>query len=369
MKYLALQQYLLKNSPEKLKEEYAISFKTHSKYPSLHLFKYNQIESPMHELLVQVSRGIILDKDDNWKVVCYGYDKFFNAGEVHAAKIDWQNAKVYEKLDGSLIQMYWYDNQWQIATSGSPDAGGDVNGLKITFNDLFWKVWKELDYTLPNNPGRYQQNVCYLFELMTPYNRIVVPHKTNKIVLHGARNLENFSEIYPFVVGEQYGWQYVKSLPLDEFKEENDITKLAADIDPMQSEGFVVVDDKWNRLKVKAPKYVALHHAIDGISPRRMLEILQKNESDEFLAYFPEWTELYQKVKDRVAKLAADTAAEYDKVKDIAVQKDFALAVRDLPVRSALFAVRSKKYSTFEEYFLGMNIKNLEELLNLKDLL
>ena len=36
------------------------------------------------------------------------YVKFFNHGESNADIIDWKTARVYEKLDGSIITMYWY---------------------------------------------------------------------------------------------------------------------------------------------------------------------------------------------------------------------------------------------------------------------
>jgi hypothetical protein len=108
---------------------------------------------------VHECRGIILDANDNWNIVCYPYKKFFNYGEPNAginslnirtrrvyfnyvsyhfrfsmffilllffslvAEIDWNSAVVTEKLDGSLVTLYWYQNGWQVSSTGTPDGG------------------------------------------------------------------------------------------------------------------------------------------------------------------------------------------------------------------------------------------------------
>jgi hypothetical protein len=359
-----LQEYLRKNGPEKLDQEFSIAVKQHGTYPNLYLFKYSQIDSPMHEEIVQVCRGIILDRDNDWKVVSYTYDKFFNAGESLAAKIDWSTAKVYEKLDGSLCQLYWYDNQWHVATSGTPDASGEVNGYGISFKDLFWKVWNELGYKFPETT-----NICYAFELCTPYNRVVVPYKKNRIVLHGARGISSLKEKNElFRYANEHGWELIKILSYENYQEEIDVLKLADKLDPMQTEGFVVCDHNFRRVKIKSPKYVALHHAVDGMTPRRMLEIIQKNESDEFLSYFEEFRALYETIKEKYNRLVLETEETYNKFKHIENQKEFALSVKDLSCAGACFSIRSKKYKTFLEYYNNMNVKYLEEILQLKEL-
>ena len=44
-------------------------------------------------------------------------------------KINWKTARVYEKIDGSLMTLYFYDNKWIISSSGKPDADG--NGADV----------------------------------------------------------------------------------------------------------------------------------------------------------------------------------------------------------------------------------------------
>ena len=71
-----------------------------------------------------------MEKNSN-KIVCYPFSKLFNFGEKHTAKMDWETAVFTEKLDGSLIKLYFLesDNQWLIATNNTIDA-----------RSLFWSI-------------------------------------------------------------------------------------------------------------------------------------------------------------------------------------------------------------------------------------
>lgn len=50
-------------------------------------------------------RGLVLDEAKDWAVVAMPYTRFFNYGERWASCIDWATAKVFEKMDGSLMTM------------------------------------------------------------------------------------------------------------------------------------------------------------------------------------------------------------------------------------------------------------------------
>ena len=99
---LELQKYLQTKTLEDLESELGIKHNRHNKYPNLVLFKYDQIKSPTYPPIVKECRGIILDENDNWKVVSYPFNRFYNYGQNEAEKdIDWSTAVVQEKADGS----------------------------------------------------------------------------------------------------------------------------------------------------------------------------------------------------------------------------------------------------------------------------
>ncbi|MEO1623286.1 MAG: 2'-5' RNA ligase, partial [Cyanobacteria bacterium J06632_3] len=103
MKDLALQTYLKTKGLEALQKAFGIKVRRHRQFEHLVCFKYSQYESPMDERVVQQSRGIVLDEANDWAVVSYPYDKFFNYGESNAAALYWASAVVQDKLDGSLM--------------------------------------------------------------------------------------------------------------------------------------------------------------------------------------------------------------------------------------------------------------------------
>lgn len=222
MKTIAVQDFLFAGGTlEQLTEKYGIMVKRHPEFPNLVLLKYNSLVSPMGETIPQDCRGLILDENNNWKIICFPYRKFFNYEEEHSAKdlIDIKNCNVYEKLDGSLMTLYWYAGKWRVSSSGTPDAGGNINGGNETFEDLFWTVWNELGYKLPKDT-----NSCYMFELMTYKNRIVVNHPKNRLVLHGARDINTRSDYYlkeikPYYTANECGWEHVQTFPMTTWEE------------------------------------------------------------------------------------------------------------------------------------------------------
>lgn len=349
-----------------LEFKYGIKHNRSNKYPNLVLLKYDQIESPMGEKLVQECRGIILDEDDDWKCVARPFDKFFNHGEGHAAPIDWNNAVVQEKVDGSLITMYHYRGEWHVATSGTPDASGLVNGENFTFADLFWKTWNET--VGPFDLHMMETYWTFMFELTTHFNRVVVQHPKPGITWLGTRSLVNGTErelCSGCISADGIPWpKKVREFPLRSL---DDVVNTFDKMDPLKQEGYVVVDKDFNRIKVKHPGYVAIHHLRDGMSSRRLLEIVRIGESTEFLAHFPEWEPAFNEIKGRYDKLVEELEASYETIKHLESQKDFALQAVKTRYPSALFELRKGRTPSIRNYLSGVQIKNLVQNINLKE--
>lgn len=57
--------------------------------------------------VVQEARGIIINTE-TLDVVCWPFRKFANYGESYADSIDWNTARVQDKIDGSIVKL-WYN--------------------------------------------------------------------------------------------------------------------------------------------------------------------------------------------------------------------------------------------------------------------
>ncbi len=336
MPQLLLQQYLRAgNTPDSLGEKF-IKHRRHAKYPHLVLFKYD-IFAQFSDPLVCECRGIVLDELDNWNVVSRSFDKFFNFGEGHAAEIDWDTARVQEKLDGSLCVMYHYNNEWHVATSGTPDACGEVHDSEWRFADYFWDTFKAQGGTLPG-PGR--EDLCFAFELMGPLNRIVVVHDKPWLRLLAVRERLTGTELDPNVYSMDVNVPAVRSFALSSIQQ---IVESFEHISPVSQEGYIVVDGEHRRIKIKHPGYVALHHAKDGMSPRAFAEIARSGEVPEVIAAFPEFGTLLQDARDKYMQFVGAATADYERMKSIEIQKDFALEALKRPYSAVLFQMRKGK--------------------------
>jgi hypothetical protein len=265
---------------------------------------------------------------------------------------------VLEKLDGSMMILYHYDGQWHVATLGSPDAGGSVGAFGMTFSELFWRVWQEKDFTLPN---AINSNRTFMFEMMTPYNRVVVTQETCDLKLIGIRSNWAGSESQ---VSYWREYNPVREFQLHSLK---DILSTFDTMNPLVQEGYVVMDRAFNRLKVKHPGYVALHHLKDSMSPRRVLEIVRSGEAGEVVANFPEWGDAFARVQARYDGLVMHLTTEWRRLKAVADgregQKAFAAEAIKSPCSGVLFGLRKGYYGTIKEGLVGIHIDRLMGVL------
>lgn len=346
-------------------EEYKLITKVGQVHPNLIQFRYDQLESPMGDPLVQQCRGLILDSADDWAIVAWGLNKFFNLGEGHAAAIDWSTARVLEKLDGSLIQLYWYQEQWHVSTSGTVDASGIVDGNPFTFAELFWRAWSiQFGGVMPANWMKY---FTTSWELTSPYNKIVVQHKEPRLSLLALRH--RFSGFEWPIQESLKVWNPVRTIvPITGIIGEQEVIAESFNLNPAECEGFVVVDTKFNRVKVKSPAYVALHHMRgEGLNPKRLVQIVVGGEIDELLIHFPEWAEPIEEVNQQFKALSNTIEACWSENRDIDDQKTFALQIKHLNYASVLFSLRAGHVKSVVEGLRMMQIDRLLKLLGMRD--
>jgi hypothetical protein len=328
------------NGIEELKNRFAIDAKRHSEYPNLVLLKYSQIESNFAEPIVQECRGVVLDELNDWRVVCWSFRKFHNLSESLAAKIDWSTAEVQEKKDGSLCQLFHYGNKWNVATSGTPDASGQVNNFGKTFKELFWETWNKYG----TDTDYLNSNFCYYFELTGPFNRVVVDNKESELTVIGCRDLRNLQEFHLDYSPIQ-AIDIPRRFPLASVE---DCIKAAEALNPMNQEGFVVVDAKFNRIKIKSPAYVMLHHAKDSLSRRRIAEIVRKGEFEEFktaIDSIPELKKIFEEVYEAHRNTVVCCDTKFVEIRYIENQRDFAVEANKTKYASILFQMRKNNCS------------------------
>lgn len=340
----------------------------------LWVFSYSQTESDSKLPIVQESRGIILERlydSESWptsdthipnqakaKIVCYPFNRFFNHGESNAElatkAMNWTTVCGMDKLDGSLIKKYHHNNKWNAATR---------NGISIHKDPKFLAMWDSVKHKI--DESRLDPDCTYMFELVGQDNKIVVDYPNNDLYHIGTRVLSSFKEV-DVDIGVQKPTKYMLN-NIEQFKE------LVDKFSPSKQEGIVIVDHKFNRLKLKNETYVTLHHMVglgNGI-PRDQfcLKILLSGEKDEFLAARADLMEKFAAVE----KLLDNFVAKIEKIHSDIVgkvkngnKKEFALEVQKQspPIPAIHYSLNISKTKSVRQYLVDKYGEgDLKELL------
>lgn len=258
------------------------------------LFKYNQINSDFSQEICKEARGLILDTQDNFRVVRYAFKKFFNIDENYAAHIDWDTAVASEKIDGSIMSVWFARDKWHLSTNSTIDAfKAPLNGVcpYKTFGELFESVFPLSTFT------NYNKHRCWTFELVSPYNKVVIDYPETKVYLLSIRDMDSLEELSldaVEILADANGLTVPKRYNLNN---EADYRKLVEQM-PEGHEGIVVRDINGERVKIKTLLYFQMHRARNNgvMTLERAVELILKNDHAEFLSYFPEYTNYFDSV-------------------------------------------------------------------------
>lgn len=293
------------------------------------LLKYDQVNSDFAQPLVQEARGIIFDAA-TLRPVCIPFFKFFNYGEQYAAKLDWGTAKVTEKIDGSLVKLWFDKGVWHWSTNGVINAAtAEVkqNALnseeQLTFLDLIKQAdnYNQIDYS------KLSTNYTYMFELVSPKNQIVLYYAETSLYFLGARDNNTLDEL-----DLDIGIKKPKLYNLSNLGE--CIAATLSDIFAGK-EGVVAKDQYNNRIKIKTEDYFAKHKLANNgnISYSALLDLIKQNDYEEFLCYFPQYKALVDKLINAIDILSAEIGAECAKAAlkkaDNYSRKDLALYMKE----------------------------------------
>ena len=254
------------------------------------------------------ARGVIFKSTpDGYVCVCHPFDKFFNYEEVHADNIDWNTATVYEKVDGSLIKV-WFDETWHVSTNGCVDAfEAEANETKISFGQLFNKA---VDFSLFDELDKTH---TYMFELVSPQSQLVVEYSETAAYYIGERDKTTDKELYNYTdVMASYG---VKKPLVYQLHKLNDVIDLVNSFD-VSHEGCVVRDAAFKRIKIKGAAYLSVFfmRCQSNVSDKRIIDAIKNETIDDWAAYNPDIAKRYDKMISTLKNLATEYEQAYENV-------------------------------------------------------
>ena len=360
-----------------VQEPYCLKIKEDGNYV---MFSYDQICSDFNNSIVRECRGIIFYKGEWENPVCWAFNKFGNYGESYVPDIDWSTAFVTEKVDGSLMKVWYssYDHKWHISTNGTIDAfKAELGDVRVSnFGNYFLQALER--YTpahvyrtaFQEFTANLDERLTYMFELVGPYNRVVVPYEEPALYFLGARDKHIGEEYYSCndLLVQSSGLIKFRTPKLYHLYSLADCIK-AADLKSWDDEGFVVCDIHSNRVKIKSPAYVLAHYARNNnvITRKHLVRTILANEVEEFLCYASDYTDemlkthkLMNAFKNIGNKLAASCRSVADKLS----RADYATLVHTFPkIFQGLLFFNYDRVVTAEDYTSNWNENKWEEYL------
>lgn len=264
--------------------EYKMTLKSNNeyyliKYNSNEVLEYNPEQNKYFNEFLRFFRGMIYNKNTN-KIVCYGLDGKLNIEDFKKVN-DYNNIYIEESIDGTLINLFYDNDEWNVSTKGSINAKKSFWYSNQSFYNLFIEAWNKYykDFDELN------KDYCYSFVLMHPNNQIVTYYKNPELRLLQIRDMNNFN-----LIGNHLKIDTPQKLDLIS-NNYNELNKLVNNLS-YELEGFMLYSsNKLDRVKLKNKNYSNVKE-LKGNYRKILFRLVELNNNDteklnELLIYFP----------------------------------------------------------------------------------
>lgn len=279
----------------------------HPKY-DLFIWNYSDIVQAKNiwDDVTTRTRGLITDSTGAIKA--RSFKKFYNIEQNRHKETD--TFTITEKVDGSLIILFYYEGEWIVTSRGS-------------FTSPQADYAKNLIDTIYDISG-LNKELSYVFEVIYPENRVVVDYKDRKELIFLAAFAKDGTEIDSEEAIKGAGIPIVKKYDFHDYR-------AIKNLNWENCEGFVVRFSNGERVKVKFEDYLRIHGRVTNLSGLGIWMRFSKGEGiediledmpDEFYAWVQEkWVGF----KEQFDKKMAAIRAEYEGVLDMCTnRKEFA---------------------------------------------
>jgi hypothetical protein len=330
----------LANLEKMLREKYIHA----SESPDGKLSIYNYTPKAQFEQVwdqeTEICRGLVLENGTG-NVIARAFRKFFNATPEDLKARAGQPFRAFDKMDGSLVIVFNYDNKTRLATRGS-----FVSDQAIAAG----QYWAEHHSTVV-----VPRSETWCFEWVGPSNPIVLRYDEDELILLARIRTSTGRDVEADKNTVLYGPTGYISKKFPQAEEFNfDSLELPH---RENTEGYVLLFPDGVRLKVKEAEYLELHRAIFNISNKAIWEVLSSGaDFKEYISILPdEWQKFaldtaaalqleFDTMKQRARKefwdIMQHTGLEWSSVTmDPESKKTFAMEAKDSPNSSLLFGM------------------------------
>lgn len=270
---------------------------------------------------VKSTRGVVIDKDNQVIVKTFGYTDEFLLSDREEIERRLQNLgdwDVQYSLEGTLIRVFSYDNEWYISTHKKLNAFKSRWSCRETFGEIFRKGIHELFYeeakmddVLAEFLEGLDKEKVYLFLLRSNQeNRIVCQahfvKKLEKIIHVGCFDSEGHFLINR---GDHGGWlgrmaspQFIQVDTLD------DVLAMVDNVNHFEYQGLIFFHkERPDQFKIVNPRYHELYQLRDNNPNLRFRYLELRNDPDkvrQLYALYPRSADIFDEYENTLYKIA-----------------------------------------------------------------
>jgi len=335
----------------------------------LYLYNYHPKKSPKDNPITKEANGLILNKNN--EIVSFSFERFYDIDHPCADTLDDNGAYAQIMEDGHLVVIFYYKGYWNIQTEFTINATEPVymnearSRIRHRVIDVLQKKLEAEDPYLPFKEYP-SEDICYVFEYVSPYNKKITPYKEEDLLFITAYNKRLQLEMSENWI---YNWKK-KCTKGDIFRSPDSF--FVRDRDQIENvlacfnsftKGLVITNNSGNRVKIANPRYKNLCRLLKaGKNPSTKLlsKIVLNGEALRMGPYYKEYRSVFgifgqhlHKMDNKIRRLWASNR-HLD-------QKEFARAIKHYKrsTRNILFKLKKEKGKTVEECIRGMDPKIL----------
>jgi len=287
-------------------------------------------------------RGLTIELDTG--KVWYSLHKFFNHNENpftmdEHAKWDTDNEiEVTEKLDGSLIQPIFINDNIRLKTKGTFNSEQAMNAQMILDNE------PELRIILK---GLIKEGYFPLMEYISPFNQIVIDYDKSELKILQIRDKDGNYMDYDFIISK-VPEKYVTKKYKYTLKELEELQETVIGLEGWVVRNKSIKNRKTQFRKFKTKWYFALHHLI---SPNELVE----NKLIEHI--------INENIDDIMSNLKGDKFKKVEEVRDL-VSHNFNHRLKEaLEIFKEKETMDRKEYAIKHKkaFFFGAIMKSRDE--------
>lgn len=231
--------------------------------------------------------GTVLDNDA--KIVCYSGEqvKLVTIDDI----ADLSNYDLVESLDGTIIRLYYHDNEWKTGTRGHTDA----RRSKWSSDKSFYELFQEALQNYPDfSTESLNTNYTYVFLLQHVDNKIICPVDKNSITLVDVYDNTTLKR----VVDDSVKVDYPMTLNYDLAK-----LKIFLDMGELTAKGINLYHKETNERLCLLTTLYESRQKLKGNTldmEKQYLELRASNNHYNFLKEFPEYGDMVSTLENNI---------------------------------------------------------------------